>query len=610
MDRRSLLKNAGKLALLGATAGNATRPARAQEAQSAASHRARKVRPYDPEWPSAAEWDELRKAVGGRMQRVESIVASAMNGRDAALSDQAVKQLGNPYFIQDHAGGTQSQGWIDAWTSAPSVHAVVPRNATDVAVAVRFAREKNLRLVVKGAGHSYLGQSNAPDSLMIWTRDLDAITLHDAFVPSGCDGRIDPQPAVSVGSGAKFIQLYEAVTTKAGRFVQGGGCTTVGIGGHVQTGGFGSFSRYGGLAATGLIEAEIVTADGEIRVVNACNDPDLFEALRGGGAGFGITTRLTLRTREMPERCGFVGQTIKASSDEAFHRILQMFCAFAADGLSNAHWGEQVTLTPDNEMDIAMVFQGLSDAQVQEIWAPFHGSLAQHEDLVSEASEPRIVSMPGRHWWDYDYRLANFPHSIIPDDREGAAPGRYWWSGNGGEVGIYLSGYESIWLPQDLLDEPNRSDLAQALFDASRHYAVGLHFNKGLSGASEELREEARRSVLHPSAADAFALAIIAGGQNTVFPGVLGHEPDRNAARNDAKRISAAIAELRRVAPEAGSYSSEMSYFEPNWREVAWGDNYARLLATKLKYDPDGVFTGYHQVGSEFWSADGFERRG
>ena len=113
--------------------------------------------------------------------------------------------------------------------SAPSVFAVAAKTAADVAAAVNFAREHNLRLVVKGGGHSLLGTSNAAASLLIWTRVMDDITLHEAFVPQGCN--TPPQPAVSVGAGAIWLHVYDAVTTKAGRFVQGGGCTTVGVAG-------------------------------------------------------------------------------------------------------------------------------------------------------------------------------------------------------------------------------------------------------------------------------------------------------------------------------------------------------------------------------------------
>ena len=145
--------------------------------------------------------------------------------------------------------------------------------AGDVAAAVNFARTHNLRLVVKGGGHSYQGTSNAPDSLLVWTRAMNQVQLHDAFVGAGCAGTVAPVPAVSAGAGAMWIDLYQAVTTQAGRYVQGGGCATVGVAGLIQSGGFGSFSKGFGSACASLLEAEVVTADGTVRVANACTQP-------------------------------------------------------------------------------------------------------------------------------------------------------------------------------------------------------------------------------------------------------------------------------------------------------------------------------------------------
>src|SRR5208337_3981242 len=103
----------------------------------------------------------------------------------------------------------------------------------------------------------------------------------------------------------------------AGAYVQGGGCTTVGVAGLIQSGGFGSFSKHYGTAAAGLLEAEVVTADGKIRIANACTNPDLFWALKGGGGGsFGVVSKLTLRVRDLPEFAGGANFTIKARSDE------------------------------------------------------------------------------------------------------------------------------------------------------------------------------------------------------------------------------------------------------------------------------------------------------
>jgi FAD/FMN-containing dehydrogenase len=87
-----------------------------------------------------------------------------------------------------------------------------------------------------------------------------------------------------------------------------------------------------------------------------------------------------------------------------------------------------------------------------------------------------------------------------------------------------------------------------------------------------------------------------------------GHEPDLRDARRNAKAIAAAIAELGKIAPHAGSYVAESGYFETDWQNAYWGANYARLLAVKTKYDPSGLFFVHHGVGSEAWSADGFTK--
>ena len=203
------------------------------------------------------------------------------------------------------------------------------RKAGDVVAAVNFAREHNLRLVVKGGGHSYQGTSNAPDSLLVWTRNMKDVVLHDAFVASGCEGKAAPTRAVSVGAGAIWAHVYDAVSTKGGGYVQGGGCMTVGVAGLIQSGGFGSFSKAYGLAAGSLRQAEVVTADGTVRLANASTNPDLFWALKGGGGGsLGVVTRLTLRVPTVGglRRCEHNDQSrIRASlsqADRSHRRIL------------------------------------------------------------------------------------------------------------------------------------------------------------------------------------------------------------------------------------------------------------------------------------------------
>jgi len=285
-----------------------------------------------------------------------------------AQCDALFKELKNPYYIRDQVNLTQTTGWVDAWSSQPSAYAVAASNTGDVVAAVNFARENNLRLVVKGGGHSYLGTSNAPDSLLIWTRHMDERTLHDAFTPEGCEAHLAPQPAVSVGAGAIWMHTYNEVTTKGGRYVQGGGCGTVGVAGLVQGGGFGTYSKQFGTAGASLLEAEIVTADGVVRIANACREPELFWALKGAGGGtFGVVTRLTLKTWRLPDSFGIVATTIQAQSDSAYRRLLERFVAFYAEKLCTPQWGELAKLLPSNELQFGMNFQGLDEAEAAEI---------------------------------------------------------------------------------------------------------------------------------------------------------------------------------------------------------------------------------------------------
>jgi FAD/FMN-containing dehydrogenase len=595
-SRRRLLKISAALPFIGGLARGASIAAPLQV----------RVRLGDPAWPSEASWDQLDRDVGGRLVKVRSPLADCVGGTPDASCDNLFKELQNPYYLGDEVGLTQSLGWIGAWTSEPSVYAVAAKTTQDVVAAVNFARTNNLRLVVKGGGHSYQGTSNAADSLLIWTRHMNAVTLHDAFVGAGCTGNAEPQPAVSIEPGAIWGHAYNEVAVKGGRYVQGGGCLTVGVAGLVLGGGFGSFSKAYGTAAASLLEAEIVTADGNVKIANACSNPDLFWALKGGGSGFGIVTRVTLRTHPLPDFFGAVFATIKAASDDAYRRLIAKTVEFYAEALFNPHWGEQIRIGR-GYVAISMVFQGLDKQQAEAVWKPFFDWVAAAPQDFAVMSAPRIVALPARHFWD-PALLKQAPGIVTADDRPGAPADNIFWTGDGEEAGAVWYAYQSAWLPASLLETDRRESLADSLFEAAKHRGVALHCNKGIAGATAEAIAATKDTAMNPAVVDAFALAITGDFGQPAYPGVPGHEPDAAAARTQAEAVDKSMDAIRKLLPRVGSYVWETDYFQPHWQEAFWGDNYTRLLAVKAKYDPDGLFFLHHGVGSEDWSADGFTR--
>ena len=607
MDRRTLLRLVAASPLL--STGLPETQLSAKPARALADAAKRRVRPGDPDWPGTAEWNRLRERVGGRLLKVESPLAACTGNPDTSACSELLRNLRNPFFIGEQSWATQISGWADAWMSAPSVFAVAAKTAADVAAAVDFAREHNLRLVVKGGGHSLLGTSNAADSLLIWTRAMDDITLHEAFVPQGCN--TPPQPAVSVGAGAIWLHVYDAVTTKAGRYVQGGSATTVGVAGLIQSGGFSSFSKSYGTAAASLLEAEVVTADGAVRTANACTNADLFWALKGGGGGsFGVVTRLTLKTHELAERAGAAILNIKAMSGPAFRELIRKFIAFYAERLCNPHWGGRIFLQRNDTLAIEMVSCGLDKPAAQAMWQPFLDWIAASPQDYRLTGKPLIADMPARKWWDAAFRKEYATTSMISDPRPGAPSGDFSWAGDHDMIGAFWRAFETLWLPAALLEVAQQQRLADGLFAATRHWSFEIQFDKGLAGAPDDAIAASRDTATNPAVLTAFGLALVGSLGPPAYPGIPGYPPDLVDAHAEATMVGNAMGELRRFVPVAASYVSESNFFEKDWQHSYWGTNYPRLLAIKRQYDPDGLFFVHHGVGSEGWSGDGFEWQG
>ncbi|KTD50787.1 FAD-dependent oxidoreductase [Legionella quateirensis] len=554
--------------------------------------------PESPCWPKESEWNDLKNKVNGHLFKGVSPLAPCIKNSKSIACHKILEDVKNPFYLESHSGSTQSNGWIDAWQAKTSSYVVAAENAQEIANAVAFAKKHHLKLVIKGTGHDYLGRSNAPDSLLVWTHKMRKVHVHNDFIPAGCPKTQQGIPAVTAEAGTRWLEAYKEVVVKNGRYVQGGGCTSVGVaGGFIQGGGFGSFSKKFGTGAAGILEAEIVTADGTLLTANACQNSDLYWALKGGGGGtFGIVTHITLETHALPALFGALTGTISASSDEDYKQLIDYFIRFYRVKLHNEHWGEQVILNPDNKMQLGLVFQGMNKTEVDRLWQPFKDWLSLKPEHYQFTLHSLVL--PARKFWDYDYLSKNLPSYIVIDKRKNAPYGEFWWTGNQSEVSIYLTHYQSGYLPFRLFEERNASQLSDALFKASRMTSLSLHFNKGLSGASAQAVARQKNTSMNSAVLDAAALITIAGGQQYTYPDISGHKPNLAQARESALKAKQAMELIHRLSPDAGTYGNEADYFLNDWQKALWGSNYEQLLQIKRHYDPNNLFNCHHCIGS------------
>jgi FAD/FMN-containing dehydrogenase len=162
--------------------------------------------------------------------------------------------------------------------------AVIARcaGADDVVTAMRFAREHDLLISVRGGGHAVAGHAVCDGGIMIDLSLMKAI-------------RVDPVAGTVRASGGVLWSEFDRATQQFGLATTGGIISHTGIGGLTLGGGLGHLMRKHGFTVDNLLSVDLVTADAERMHVNAETAPDLFWGLRGGGGNFGIATTLEYR---------------------------------------------------------------------------------------------------------------------------------------------------------------------------------------------------------------------------------------------------------------------------------------------------------------------------
>jgi FAD/FMN-containing dehydrogenase len=164
----------------------------------------------------------------------------------------------------------------------------LPRDAQEVAEAIRFAAANGLRVAPQRTGHNATPFGSLEDTLLLRTDEMVSV-------------EIDPARRIArVGAGTRWEEVLPAAA-EHGLIGLHGSTPDVSLAGYSLGGGLSWYGRKHGFQANAVTAIELVTADGVLRRVDADHEPELFWALRGGGGSFGVVTAIEFRLFDVRE---------------------------------------------------------------------------------------------------------------------------------------------------------------------------------------------------------------------------------------------------------------------------------------------------------------------
>ncbi|WP_255198060.1 FAD-binding oxidoreductase [Halorarius litoreus] len=196
------------------------------------------------------------------------------------------REVRGPVLRPGDAGYEESRTVYNAMIDRRPAVVVRPTGAADVMRAVAFARDHDLLLAIKGAGHNVAGNAVCDDGLVIDLALLNGV-------------RVDPEArTVRVGAGARLGDV-DHETAPFGLVAPAGVVSDTGVAGLTLGGGFGYLCRKYGLTIDNLRSVDVVTADAELVHASESENPDLFWGVRGGGGNFGVVTSFEFELHEL-----------------------------------------------------------------------------------------------------------------------------------------------------------------------------------------------------------------------------------------------------------------------------------------------------------------------
>ena len=463
--------------------------------------------------------------------------------------DQCLLSPDDPFAA---VSGTCTQGLV-------SEYYIEVRDASDVQTAFAFARRTGVALSIKASGHDYLGRSSIKGSLALWTRNLKQKTYHPSFKPSGAQNSSGGNPsgvqAITLGAGVNLDEAYLFADQNNITLIGGSSPTVTVAGGWSLFGGHSALSPLYGLGADRVLEITIVTPDGVLRTANADTNPDLFWALRGGGAGaFGVVLSMTVKVEPaMPLTLAEISFPPTPSNQLPFLELLLNHSAtWATSG-----WGG-----PMGSSYIALIHPGTLDLNAT---ARTFSPIADY----ARRQQPQTATVNYIHFptWYTFYQTVVFPSGatgigqpnlvtfrVMPKTIQTTPPGRQ------ALLSFFTSLLSSNLSPQILQTPPHLFDYAQ------------------------------NSTSVHPAWRDSYWLV----GTSLSFAWNA-TSSDRRANATLLQRVSA---EAANAAPGGAVYPNESDPWVEGWESAYWGDDgYARLLGVKKRYDPDGLANCWKCVG-------------
>ncbi len=257
-------------------------------------------------------------------------------------------------------------------------------NAADVAAVLNFARATDMEVAVRSGGHS--AHCASQGGLVIDLRDLNDIDI-DVEARTAWAG-------TGLTAGAVTLAVEQH-----GMIIGFGDTASVGIGGITVGGGIGYLVRKHGLTIDSVLAAEVVTAAGDILIVDERNHPDLFWALRGGGGNFGVVTRWKYRLHPMPAFTG--GPLVLPATPE----VVSGFVAAAAaapdelSAIASVMPAPPLPFLPEHMHGktifmCMMAYAGEPDAAAQAL-APFRALATPYADLVGPGTYSSLYMPEG-----------------------------------------------------------------------------------------------------------------------------------------------------------------------------------------------------------------------